>query len=116
MHNNPRPWKKSRTFGDIYGGRMRMRLDDNIFRRAHSLKRPGISDELPILVQDNPSRDFFFPISVEEAKAAIEALPNDDHQGITHIWMSSVKNLNTWKIFYLRKGVSRTTDRSGVQG
>lgn len=81
------PWKKSRTFGDIYGGRMRLRLNDNIFQRAHSLKKPNPSDELPILIQDNPSRDYFFPISAEEAKEAIAALPRSDYQGITHIWL-----------------------------
>lgn len=87
MNSNPTPWKKSRKHGDIYGGRTRLRLDDNIFRRAHSLKKPNPADELPILIQENPSRDFFFPISAEDAKEAIQALPNSEHQGITHIWL-----------------------------
>ena len=87
---NHTPWKKSRKFGDIYGGRERLRLNDNIFMRAHSLKRPNTNDELPILMQDNPSKDFFFPISVEEAKEAVQALPKDDYEGITHIWLRRV--------------------------
>lgn len=81
------PWKKSRTLGDIYGGRTNRKLNDNIFKRVHSLSRPTEHDELPLLIQDNPSRDFFFPISAVEAKQAIEALPNGESVGITHIWL-----------------------------
>ena len=33
-------WKKSRTFGDIKGGRMRIKLKDNIVKREHSLLKP----------------------------------------------------------------------------
>ncbi len=66
-------------------------MADNIFKRAHSLNRPSEFDELPILIEDNPSRDFFFPISVEEAKRALEALPEDDYSGITHIWLRRLK-------------------------
>mgnify|MGYP000067038661 FL=1 len=87
MNRKYTAWKKSRKFGDIYGGRTRARLNDNIFMRAHSLKRPSSTDELPILIQDNPSRDFFFPISADEASEAIKALPKDDSLGITHIWL-----------------------------
>ena len=88
---NHTPWKKSRKFGDIYGGRVRLNLSDNIFRRMHNLKKPAESDELPILIQDNPSRDFFFPISAEEANIALKALPEGDHKGITHIWLRRIK-------------------------
>jgi hypothetical protein len=87
MVNISTPWKKSRTFGDIYGGRQRLRLNDNIFQRAHSLNKPSESDEIPILIQDNPSRDFIFPINANEAKEAIRALPNHESEGITHIWL-----------------------------
>lgn len=85
------PWKKSRKFGDIYGGRERLRLSDNIFKRMHNLKKPSAYDELPILIEDNPSRDFFFPISAEEANDAMKALPEQDYQGITHIWLRRIK-------------------------
>ncbi|WP_020407701.1 hypothetical protein [Hahella ganghwensis] len=91
MNRKQTAWKKSRKFGDIYGGRSRVRLNDNIFKRAHSLKRPGQNDELSILIQDNPSRDFFFPISLEEAVTAINALPDIDTQGLTHIWLRRLK-------------------------
>ena len=56
-------WKKSRKFGDVKGGRMRPKLADNIFARAHSIQRPSEGEELPIFITDNPSRDYFFPIS-----------------------------------------------------
>lgn len=85
------PWKKSRKFGDIYGGRQRLRLSDNIFARAHNLKKPSEFDGLPILIEDNPSRDFFFPISAQEAERAMKALPKKDYTGITHIWLRRIK-------------------------
>jgi hypothetical protein len=88
---SPTPWKKSRTLGDVYGGRTRAKFADNIFNRAHSLTRPGVCDELPIMIQDNPSRDFFFPLTAEEVLAAIDALPREDVEGITHIWLRRIK-------------------------
>lgn len=91
MNRKLTAWKKNRKLGDIYGGRKWLRLSDNIFARAHSLKRPDQSDDLPILIQDNPSRDYFFPISVNEAKEAIKALPKRDYEGITHIWLRRFK-------------------------
>ena len=71
-------WKKSRKFGDIYGGRQRVKLADNIFHRAHGLQKPGASEALPILIEDNPSRDFFFPISAQEANEALKVLPKEE--------------------------------------
>ena len=85
--SNPTPWKKSRTFGDKFGGRLRRRMTDNIFRRLHSLQQPGPQDHLPILIEDNPSRDFFFPISASEAAQALAELDNFVPGEITHIWL-----------------------------
>lgn len=81
------PWKKSRTYGDIFGGREYRRFADNIFRRAHSIQRPSHGDILPILIEENPSRDFFFPISASEILLALKSLPKREYGGITHIWM-----------------------------
>lgn len=81
------PWKKSRTYGDIYGGRARRRMTDNIFYRAHSLQRPSDDEILPIVFQDNPSRDYFFPATAEEVLTAFEKLPDSHRDGITHIWL-----------------------------
>lgn len=74
-------YRKSRKFGDIYGGRVRPRVPDNIFRRAHSLNPPGPLDQTPILIEDNPSRNFFFPLSAEESLEAVNALPKKVRRG-----------------------------------
>ena len=86
MQRKHTPWKKSRKFGDVYGGRTRPKIADNIFDRCHDLDAPEADRDLPILLQDNPSRDFYFPISAVEALSALRELPNYDVSGITHIW------------------------------
>ncbi|WP_323800401.1 hypothetical protein [Parasphingorhabdus sp.] len=91
MPKSQTPWKKSRTLGDIYGGRTRRKFADNIFRRAHSITKPSANDVLPILIEDNPSRDFFFPLDGEEVVEALKALPKRDHAGITHVWLRRLK-------------------------
>lgn len=83
-------WKKNRKFGIVYGGRRWPKVADNICSRCHSLERPGPHDDLPVLLSDNPSRDFFFPISVSEAQEAVRALPKRDFDGITHNWCRRV--------------------------
>ena len=80
-------WKKSRKFGDIKGGRQRPKMDDNIFRKLHSLKPPASDQETPILLEENPSRNFFFPLSGAQFLEALEALPNRQVDGITHLWL-----------------------------
>lgn len=84
-------WKKSRKFGDVKGGRMRPKLADNIFARAHSLQRPPEGVDLPIFINDNPSRDFFFPIGSSEILRELAHLPRRDWRGITHIWFRRFK-------------------------
>ncbi len=91
MNRKLTAWKKSRKFGDIHGGRTRLRLSDNIFKRCHSLKRPDINDQLPILIEENPSKEFFFPLSVYEVEKAVKALPKRDYSQITHIWLRRLK-------------------------
>lgn len=92
MYLKTTQWKKSRKFGDVYGGRNSPKFKDRIFQRAHSLNRPSEFDELPILIEDNPSRDFFFPISAEEAKMALQALPKKNYSQITHLWCRRIKS------------------------
>jgi len=110
-HRKTTAWKKNRKLGDIYGGRERLKCSDNIFYRLHNLQEPSGTDVTPILMQDNPSRDFFFPISAEEAHEAIKALPNDDHEGITHIWLRRIDQANykrgchNWAEFICGRGV-----------
>ena len=69
------------------GGRARRKLADRIFERAHSIPHPQDGETLPILIEDNPSREFFFPISSEEARSVLKSLPEQDSEGITHIWL-----------------------------
>ena len=88
------PWKKSRTYGDVYGGRKRRRMTDNIFARAHSLQKPAPNQQLPILIQDNPSKNFMFPVTVEEFAQALYGLPESHRSDITHIWLRRHPNHN----------------------
>ncbi len=80
-------WKKSRKFGDVKDGRMRPKLADNIFNRQHNLKIPNENDETPIIIKDNPSRDFYFPVSAKELKEFINKLPKEQTENLTHIWL-----------------------------
>lgn len=91
MHRKFTAWKKNRKFGDIYGGRSKLKINDNIFRRCHSLTRPEPGDVTPLLIEDNPSRDFFFPLAAAEVKHALQALPKKDYAQITHIWLRRLK-------------------------
>ncbi len=84
-------WRKSRKFGDRYGGRQRLKLADNIFKREHSLSPPAPGQETPILIEDNPSRDFFFPLSGQAILATLHQLPKEHTSGITHIWLRRIK-------------------------
>ena len=80
-------YRRNRKFGDVYGGRRWPKLNDRIFRRCHSIEAPDANADLPILMQDNPSRDFYFPISAVQAKRVLDSLPQNQTDGITHIWM-----------------------------
>lgn len=84
-------WKKSRKFGDVYGGRTSPKVPDRIIRRAHSLSAPGPHDDLPIFIVDNPSRDFFFPLQPDEISRELKHLPQHDWSTITHIWLRRFK-------------------------
>ena len=84
-------WKKSRKFGDVKGGRMRPKLTDNIFNRQHNLQAPKDTQEIPIYIKDNPSRDFYFPVSIAEIKRFIKKLPKEHTEHLTHIWLRKIK-------------------------
>lgn len=66
---------------------MRVKLKDNILRRLHSLQCPSPLDECPIYMQENPSKDFYFPITVDDIKSVLEQLPTEDVAPLTHIWL-----------------------------
>ena len=91
MNRKLTAWKKSRKLGDIFGGRQKLKLDDNIFQRCHSLTRPTEDEEVPIILEDNPSREFFFPLTADDVVQALQALPKKDYSQVTHIWLRRLK-------------------------
>ena len=84
-------WKKNRKFGDVMGGRMRPKLTDNIFNRQHNLQPLTENQERPVFIIENPSKDFYFPATIEEVKATLSLLPKDHTKYLTHIWLDKVK-------------------------
>jgi len=80
-------WKKNRRFGDKMGGRMRLKLHDNIFKREHSFTAPTDLDETPIFIVENTSRDYYFPIDVNDVNDVLSNYPVDKTEFITHIWL-----------------------------
>ena len=91
MNKKRTAWKKSRTFGDVYGGRTCRKIPDRIIRRAHSIHPPGPHDDRPLFIVDNPSRDFFFPLTPNEIRHELKHLPKRDWSQITHIWLRRFK-------------------------
>ena len=87
-------WKKSRTFGDVKGGRRWPKLKDNIVKRRHSLLKPSEFDELPIYMVENPSKDFYFPITIDDIKNVLAQLPPEHVEGLTHIWLRKTNKKN----------------------
>jgi hypothetical protein len=81
-------WRKNRELGEIHGGRTRRRFTDNIFARLHCLNAPAPGVELPIFIQDNPSRDFFFPVSLADIRTVLPRVPS---AGLTHIWLKRLR-------------------------
>jgi hypothetical protein len=84
-------WKKNRKLGDVYGGRRFPKLTDKIFNQLHSLVPLLPGEETPVFIVDNPSRDFYFPVSVEDIKYVLKLLPVDHTEHLTHIWLQRVK-------------------------
>lgn len=83
-------WKKSRKFGDVKGGRKYPKITDNIFNRQHNLEPLLPFEASPKFVVDNPSRDFFFPVNVNEIKDFLKQLPIKHVELLTHIWLRKI--------------------------
>ncbi len=90
-------WKKNRKFGDIMGGRMRTKMADNYFKRFHNLLPPSDTDELPICLAENPSKDFYFPATIDEIKQTLSQLPQEYAGKLTHIWLRKMKKADYLK-------------------
>lgn len=91
MNRKATAWKKNRQLGDIAGGRRRLKLENNILRREHSFTAPSLQEEIPILMQDNPSRNFYFPITAIEARDYLRTFPTENIEEITHLWLKRLK-------------------------
>src|SRR5262245_5065897 len=76
-------WRKSRKFGDVKGRRTEPKIADGILARAHALSRPGPLDKLPIIIFENPSKNFFFPIDPDDVLARLRRQPRAHVKGIT---------------------------------
>ena len=85
-------WKKSRKLGDAAGGRRWPKFEDHIVRREHSLKPPAPGQAVPVLMEDNPSRDYFFPAAVEEVRDHLATFPDKDVKGLTHLWLRRISS------------------------
>jgi hypothetical protein len=83
-------WKKNRKLGDVQGGRKRPKLSDGIFKRRHNLKALAPGQERPVFIVDNPSRDFYFPVTAGEVKETLAKLPVEHTAFLTHIWLCKV--------------------------
>ena len=84
-------WKKNRKFGDIHGGRMRLKCADGIFNRKHNLLPPTADQDRPVFMVEKTSRDFYFPVTVDEIKETLKKLPEAHTEDLTHIWLDKVK-------------------------
>jgi len=69
------------------GGRRKLKMHDNIFAREHSFTAPSEWEETPIYMHDNTSRNYFFPISVDDIKDALSKYTPEDVDFITHVWL-----------------------------
>lgn len=67
-------------------------MSDNIFFRLHSLKPLDEHDARPLLMEDNPSRDYFFPLTGQETIDALKTLPKRDFEGVTHVWLRRIRS------------------------
>lgn len=83
-------WKKNRRLGDIKGGRTSPKFS-KILQRYHNLEPPLEGDEPPIFFEDNPSRNFFHPVGIQELKIALDKLPKEVVSRITHVWLKKIK-------------------------
>ena len=83
-------WRKNRKFGDVMGGRRYPKVNDRVWGRVHSLAPPAPHDSVPIVIRENPSRLFFFPVTPEEVLASIGRLPRDHVAALTHVWLRRI--------------------------
>ena len=81
-------------------------MHDNIFAREHSFTAPSELDETPIFMHENTSRNYFFPISVDDVKDALGKYPPEEVCFITHVWLRKhVPRKKCWAEYITGSGV-----------
>ena len=60
---------------------------DDIFARSHPFSAPEPTDDIPLLIVDNPSKGYYFPIDVDEIQDVLDSYPKEEVDFITHIWL-----------------------------
>lgn len=79
-------WKKNRKLGQVKGGRVQVKRN-SVIRLLHELTAPEEDEDLPILLQDRPPSAHYWPLGVDELASALKGLPEEDVEGITHLWL-----------------------------
>jgi hypothetical protein len=49
---------------------------------------------LPIILKDNPSKDFYFPTNEAEILSQFRKLPSEFTDEITHVWLRRIKKID----------------------
>ena len=60
---------------------------DDIFARSHPFSAPEPTDDIPLLIVDNPSKGYYFPIDVDDIQDVLDSYPKEEVDFITHIWL-----------------------------
>ena len=60
---------------------------DDIFARSHPFSAPEPTDDIPLLIVDNPSKGYYFPIDVDDIQDVLHSYPKEEVDFITHIWL-----------------------------
>ena len=49
---------------------------------------------------ENPSKDFYFPITIDDIKNALAQLPLEHVEGLTHIWLRKTNKTEKYQGVY----------------
>ena len=60
---------------------------DDIFARSHPFSAPEPTDDIPLLIVDNQSKGYYFPIDVDDIQDVLDSYPKEEVDFITHIWL-----------------------------
>lgn len=66
-----------------YRGRL---ASNNIFKFSHLFERPNDDEVLPLFIEENPSKNYYFPIERSDVERVLEKLQKEDFNELTHVW------------------------------